>query len=110
MALATADEYLGGVLDFTGECNRIAVARATVRDRAAVQCARDVVEALQGQFLRFDLRNGALRKKYDALKYTLKKLESTVYELSLTEGGLVKRPEEVPEVEAGGGGGGEDDA
>jgi hypothetical protein len=25
--------------------------------------------------MQFDLRNGALRKKYDALKYTLKKLE-----------------------------------
>lgn len=27
------------------------------------------------QFLSLDLRNGALRKKYDALKYTLKKME-----------------------------------
>ena len=25
-----------------------------------------------GQFLRFDLRNGSLRKKFDGLKYTLK--------------------------------------
>lgn len=32
----------------------------------------------------FDFRNGALRKKFDGLKYTLKKLESTLYELSLT--------------------------
>lgn len=31
--------------------------------------------APQGRFLKFDLRNGALRKKYDALKYTLKKME-----------------------------------
>lgn len=61
--LADTEEYLGGVLDFTGELNRIAVARATVRDKAAVLRARDVVEAIQGQFLRFDLRNGALRKK-----------------------------------------------
>ena len=35
--------------------------------------------------MQFDLRNGALRKKYDTLKYTLKKLENTLYELSLTE-------------------------
>lgn len=27
------------------------------------------------QFLSLDLRNGSLRKKYDALKYTLKKME-----------------------------------
>lgn len=100
--LADTEEYLGGVLDFTGELNRIAVARATVRDKAAVQRARDATESLQGQFLRFDLRNGALRKKYDALKYTLKKLENTLYELSLTEAGLAAKPEDVPEVDAGG--------
>ncbi len=100
--LAEVEEYLGGVLDFTGELNRIAVAKATVRDKAAVQQARDVVETLQGQFLRFDLRNGALRKKYDALKYTLKKLENTLYELSLTENGLTSKPEDIPDqIDAG---------
>lgn len=35
--------------------------------------------------MQFDLRNGALRKKFDALKYTLKKMETTLYEMSLTE-------------------------
>jgi predicted translin family RNA/ssDNA-binding protein len=53
--------YLAGVLDFTGELNRFAVARATARDVGAVLRARDVVDALQGQFLQMDLRNGALR-------------------------------------------------
>jgi predicted translin family RNA/ssDNA-binding protein len=102
--LAEVEEYLGGVLDFTGELNRIAVARATARDKEAVQKARDVVETLQGQFLRFDLRNGALRKKYDALKYTLKKLENTLYELSLTENGLTSKPEDIPDqLDAGNG-------
>ncbi|KAH7618827.1 putative Translin [Nannochloris sp. 'desiccata'] len=101
--LAEVEEYLGGVLDFTGELNRIAVAKATVRDKEAVQKARDVVETLQGQFLRFDLRNGALRKKYDALKYTLKKLENTLYELSLTENGLASKPEDVPDIVVVGG-------
>ncbi len=38
-----------------------------------------------GQFLQFDFRNSPLRKRYDGLKYTLKKLENTLYELSLTE-------------------------
>jgi hypothetical protein len=68
-----------------------------VRDKEAVQRARDLVEALQGQFLRFDLRNGALRKKYDALKYTMRKMEQILYELSLTEAGLATKPEEVTE-------------
>lgn len=59
--LVSTDEYLSGVLDFTGELNRFAVARATARDVGAVQRARDVVDALQGQFLQMDLRNGSLR-------------------------------------------------
>ncbi len=43
--------YLGGVLDMTGELNRWAIAKATTRDKAAVQRARDLVDALMGRFL-----------------------------------------------------------
>eukprot|EP00892_Ulva_mutabilis_P003662 jgi/Ulvmu1/1668/UM114_0041.1 len=85
LPLVNRDEFLGGVLDFTGELNRYAVARATARDIPAVQRCRDVVDTLMGVFLEFDFRNGALRKKFDALKYTLKKMETTLYEQSLTE-------------------------
>lgn len=83
MPLATRDEYLGGLLDFTGELNRHAVLRATARDVPAVKRARDVVDAIFGAMLQFDLRNGPARKKFDSLKYTLKKLESLLYELQL---------------------------
>ena len=38
--------------------------------------------------MQFDLRNGSIRKKYDSLKYTVKKLENTLYELSLAEAGF----------------------
>ena len=55
-----------------------------MRDVDAVTKCRDVVDALMGIFLKFDFRNGALRKKYDGLKYTLKKMENTLYEMSLT--------------------------
>eukprot|EP00890_Picochlorum_soloecismus_P000421 jgi/Picsp_1/137/NSC_00137-R1_translin-like protein len=97
--LANTEEYLGGLLDFTGELNRVAIARATARDVESVQLARDTVEALQGQFLRLDLRNGSIRKKYDGLKYTMKKLENTLYELSLISNGLVSKPEDVPDLD-----------
>ncbi len=45
----------------------------------------------------FDLRNGSIRKKYDSLKYTLRKLENTLYELSLAEAGY-KRQEDADRV------------
>lgn len=105
--LAEVEEYLGGVLDFTGELGRLAVVQATKRDEAAVQKARDLVEAIFGAFLQFDLRNGSLRKKFDTLKWTARKLENTLYELSLTKAGLVTKPdtagEPAPEAAAGDG-------
>ncbi|GFR43963.1 hypothetical protein Agub_g5106, partial [Astrephomene gubernaculifera] len=108
LPLAEPEEFLGGVLDFTGELNRYAVARATQRDRAAVQRCRDLVDGLMGRFLQFDLRNGSLRKKFDALKYTLKKMESTLYELALTEamGFKVEAAGMEPDAAGGSGGGG----
>ena len=51
MPILTRDEYLGGVLDFTGELNRYAVKCATERDIPAVQKCRDVVDSLMGIFL-----------------------------------------------------------
>ena len=105
------DEYLGGVLDFTGELNRYCVARATVRDVDAVTKCRDVVDALMGIFLKFDFRNGALRKKYDGLKYTLKKMENTLYEMSLTSAAAKRSREDGDEDDAPPGkrGGGDDE-
>lgn len=35
------------------------------------------------QYLKFDFRNSQLRRKYDGLKYTLKNMETMLYELSL---------------------------
>lgn len=51
VGVAEVEEYLGGVLDFTGELGRLAIAQATRRDEQAVQQARDLVEAIMGQFL-----------------------------------------------------------
>ncbi|GBF91780.1 translin [Raphidocelis subcapitata] len=101
LPLLETEEYLGGVLDMTGELNRYAVAQATRRNVAAVAACRDVTEAVMGRMLQLDLRNGALRKKYDTLKYTLRKMENTLYELSLADA-----HRRAFEAEAGGGGGG----
>lgn len=98
LPLCNRDEYLGGLLDFTGELNRFAVLRATARDVPAVTRCRELVDAIFGAMLRFDLRNGNLRKKYDALKYTLKKLESLLYELQLAAPVQSTRGEDEPVV------------
>lgn len=51
LPMLNRDEFLGGVLDFTGELNRYAVARATERDKDAVQRCRNVINSLMGVFL-----------------------------------------------------------
>uniref|UniRef100_A0A0G4I567 Translin n=1 Tax=Chromera velia CCMP2878 TaxID=1169474 RepID=A0A0G4I567_9ALVE len=108
-------EYLGGVLDFTGELNRYAVARATKRDVEEVRRCASLVDELMFQFLQFDFRNSDLRRKFDTLKYTQKKLESLLYELSLAGTAFVSGSRasqlEGPEAAAaeGRGGSGEKD-
>ena len=64
-------------------------------DVEAVKKCREIVDALMGIFLKFDFRNGALRKKYDGLKYTLKKMENTLYEMSLTSAAAKRSREDA---------------
>lgn len=55
-------------MDFSGELNRYAVLRATVRDVPGVTRCRDVADALFAQLMLFDWRNGQLRRKFDAVR------------------------------------------
>lgn len=73
--VVTRDEFVGGVMDFIGELTRVTVLAATARDEVAVARGREVVEDIQMALMGFDFRNGQLRRKFDALKYSLKKIE-----------------------------------
>ncbi|NJO18494.1 MAG: hypothetical protein HC877_23015, partial [Thioploca sp.] len=76
------EEYLAGLCDLSGELARRAVLRAVVKDVKAVAGIREFVVGLQGGFLKFDLRNGELRKKADQIKWNLKRIEDVWYDLS----------------------------
>ncbi|RLN87756.1 hypothetical protein BBJ28_00017277 [Nothophytophthora sp. Chile5] len=69
------NEYLGGVIDFTGELMRLAVVKATSRDVQEVERCKAMVEAISGELIQFAFRNGPLRRKFDSIKYNLQKLE-----------------------------------
>ncbi|KAG7399555.1 hypothetical protein PHYBOEH_008550 [Phytophthora boehmeriae] len=95
------NEYLGGVIDFTGELMRLAVVKATSRDVQEVERCKAMVEAISGELIQFDFRNGPLRRKFDSVKYNLRKLENTLYELSLvTNSGLALQAHSVQEAPA----------
>eukprot|EP00656_Telonema_subtile_P027056 TRINITY_DN2904_c0_g1_i1.p1 TRINITY_DN2904_c0_g1~~TRINITY_DN2904_c0_g1_i1.p1 ORF type:complete len:406 (-),score=116.87 TRINITY_DN2904_c0_g1_i1:52-1269(-) len=79
------DEYLCAALGVAQHLARYCVGRAVEADVASIALCRTLVSQLMEQMLQFDLRNGPLRRKYDGLKYALKKLETITYELSLLE-------------------------
>lgn len=77
------EEYLSGLADLTGELGRKAVHDAIKKDFKSVLLIKEIVEDIYGEFLKFDLRNGELRKKSDAIKWNLNKLEDLVLSLHL---------------------------
>ncbi|MFH1828762.1 MAG: hypothetical protein ABH824_05895 [Nanoarchaeota archaeon] len=79
----TAEEYLLGICDLTGELVRRAVSEViNKRFDNAVQI-KDLVEEIYGEFIKFNLRNGELRKKSDSIRWNLKKLEEVIYDFEI---------------------------
>jgi len=79
----SADSYLLGICDLTGELVRKAINSAIKQEYNAAFEIKEFVSELYGVLLKFDFRNGELRKKFDSIKYDLKKLEDLVLELKL---------------------------
>lgn len=74
------DSYLLGLADLTGELARKAVNESIKKNSKEVIKIRNLVDEIYGEFLKFDLRNGELRQKYDSIKWNLKKIEDLVLE------------------------------
>ncbi|MBT3465387.1 hypothetical protein HN451_10430, partial [archaeon] len=45
----------------------------------------EAVVMIYDGFLNFSLRNGELRKKYDSIKWNLKKIEEILYDLKIRD-------------------------
>ena len=76
-------EYLMGLCDLTGELGRKAVNEAIRNNHKIVYEIKELVTDIYGEFLRFDLRNSELRKKSDAIKWNLKKLEDLMFSIKV---------------------------
>jgi len=79
-----AEYYLLGLCDLPGELNRKAVFLAGKGEVEKVKKIRDEVDQIYGQLLKFDFRDNEIRKKVDAVKYELRKLEDLVLNLKLS--------------------------
>lgn len=73
--------YLLGLCDLTGELVRKAT-NYTIKDKyEQALFLRDFVESLYNQFMAMDLRNGELRKKFDGMRYDLKRIEDLALDI-----------------------------
>jgi len=79
----TDDNYILGLCDLVGEVTRRSTNLAIKGKFDAAITAKEFVTELYFQLSKFDFRNSEIRRKYDGIKYELKKLESLVLELKL---------------------------
>jgi predicted translin family RNA/ssDNA-binding protein len=77
------EEYLLGLCDLTGELTRKAINSIIYhKEKDAIEI-KNFVDSLYGELLKFNIRNSELRKKFDSIKYNLKKLEEIILDLTL---------------------------
>ncbi|CAL8389196.1 translin [Gadus morhua] len=85
------EDYLAGVLIMASELSRLAVNSVTAGDYSRPLRISNFINELDSGFRLLNLKNDPLRKRYDGLKYDVKKIEEVVYDLSIR--GLSKEPD-----------------
>ena len=79
----SAEDYLSGICDLTGELVRKAIFDVIHKKFDEAEKIKELVHDIYGEFLKLHLRNGELRKKSDAIKWNLKKLEEVMYDIAV---------------------------
>lgn len=79
------DYYLLGLCDLSGELVRKAVAAASKEKYKEPFIIKEFLTEIYEELLKFDIRDGELRGKFDSIKYDLKKLEDVCFELRIRE-------------------------
>jgi len=82
------ETYLLGLLQMSNELSRFATNSVTLGDYNRVLSLQRFVGDLNSGFRLLNLKNDNLRKRFDGLKYDVKKIEEIVYDLSIR--GLLK--------------------
>lgn len=80
---ADTETYLGGLSDLTGELARKGVDDMIHERYAHASLMKDVVEEIYGLILSLDFDGGEARRKSDAVKWNLAKLEDLVYDAKI---------------------------
>lgn len=81
----SAQEYIGGLSDFTGELGRLAVMLAAKREIEAVEEIMEVDSIIYDSISRVNNLGSNFNKKLDAVQTNWKKVEDLVFELNILE-------------------------
>ncbi|KAK6910989.1 hypothetical protein L486_05240 [Kwoniella mangroviensis CBS 10435] len=84
----SAEDYLQGVIGAVNELPRLSVNAVTSQNFELPIKISSFVNDIFASYSLLNLRNDALRRKFDSLKYDLKRCEDVVYDLTLR--GLTK--------------------
>ncbi|KAH9841539.1 Translin [Rhodofomes roseus] len=79
----SAEDYLHALITMVNELSRLAVNSVTMGDFEQPLKISTFVKDLFAGFAMLNLKNDALRRRYDSLKYDIKKIEEVVYDVSL---------------------------
>lgn len=77
------EDFLMGLLNLATELARFAINSVTLGDYSRPLQISKFVAELNAGFRLLNLKNDSLRKRFDALKYDVKKIEEVVYDLSI---------------------------
>ncbi|CAB1098097.1 unnamed protein product [Ectocarpus sp. CCAP 1310/34] len=96
------DEYLGAAMRLTAELSRYAITQASILDSSSILACASLCRGVFGELVQFDLRNGPLRKKFDGVKYDVRKVDDILYELALVGTGADEGDGDTDEDGGGG--------
>ncbi|PPQ89650.1 hypothetical protein CVT25_013837 [Psilocybe cyanescens] len=90
-----AEDYLHALISLVNELSRLAVNAVTLGNfEEPIKISLFVKELFAG-FSVLNLKNDALRRRFDSLKYDIKKIEEVVYDVSLRKLAEVPSPKSV---------------
>lgn len=78
-----AEDYLMGLISLVNELSRYSVNAVTSGNLEEPYKASAFVKNIMSGFSMLNLKNDNLRKRFDSLKYDIKKIEEVVYDISL---------------------------
>ncbi|KAI9468818.1 Translin-1 [Coemansia sp. RSA 989] len=77
----TLEEYLHGVISLFNELSRLAVNSVIVNDVERPQEIASFASELYSGFQLLNLKNDSLRRRFDSIKYDIKRIEEVQYDL-----------------------------